>query len=264
MDAAARWKALVQSPEADLPLDQAALLIAAHATGRVDVARQLRHLDEVAAGCGQDTVEGLVEWLFSDLGLRGDTEHYNDPRNSYLDQVLERRLGIPISLSVVVIEVGRRVGISLEGVGMPGHFLVQPAGRAGDEALLDPFSGRWVEPGECRAMAARLVGPATPWSPSWLDPTPTRAILARMLANLAAGHRARQELGALRRISELAAVLPARRPSERYQVAEDLAAGGRLDLAAEMFDDAASDLRLAPDDAARLRARASGLRARLN
>jgi regulator of sirC expression with transglutaminase-like and TPR domain len=264
MDAAARWRTLVRGPEAELPLDEAALLISAHATGQVDVARGLRHLDEVAAGCGQDTVEGLVELLFVDLGLQGDTEHYGDPRNSYLDQVLERRRGIPISLAVLVIEVGRRVGITLEGVGMPGHFLVQPAGRASGEALLDPFSGRWLDPDECRIMAAQLVGPTTPWSPSWLEPTPPRAILARMLANLASGHRTRQELGSLRRISELAAVLPSRRPAERYQVAEDLAAGGRLDLAAGLLDDAASDLRLAPDDAARLRARATGLRARLN
>jgi regulator of sirC expression with transglutaminase-like and TPR domain len=264
MDPATRWRALMRLPEANLPLDEAALLISAHATGTVDIARQLRHLDEVAAGCAQDTVEGLCELLFVELGLRGDVEHYDDPRNSYLDQVLDRRLGIPISLAVVTMEVGRRVGLSLEGVGMPGHFLVQPAGRSGDEPLLDAFSGRWLSVEECKTIAANLVGSATPWTPSWLDPTPRRAILARMLTNLAAGHRSRQEFGALRRVAELAAAIPARRPSERFQVAEDLAAGGRLDLAASLLDDAASDIRLAPDDAARLRARAVGLRARLN
>jgi regulator of sirC expression with transglutaminase-like and TPR domain len=260
----ARWVALVQTPGASFPLDEAALLISAHATGTVDLARELRHLDEVAANCPEDTLGGLCELLFFQLGFRGDTTTYNDPRNSYLDQVLERRLGIPISLSVVAMEVGRRIGVPLEGVGMPGHFLVQPTGRAEGEPLLDVFHQRWVTVEECRELAAGGAGTGMRWSPRWLAPTRPRAILARMLANLASTHRARQDLAALGKVSELAATLPGRPPSERYRVAEDLAASGRWALAARMLEDVAADRRVTAQDAERLRTRAAGLHARLN
>jgi regulator of sirC expression with transglutaminase-like and TPR domain len=254
----------VQTAEAGLPLDEAALLISAHATGNVDIGRELRHLDEVAADCAEDTVGGLCELLFFQLGLRGDTDTYQDPRNSYLDQVLERRLGIPISLAVVAMEVGRRIGVPLEGVGMPGHFLVQPAGRAEHEPLLDVFHQRWVSVDECRQLATRLTGAGARWSPRWLAPTRPRAILARMLANLASTHRVREDLGPLGRVSELAAVIPGRPPAERFQVAEDLAASGRLDLAARLLEELAADRRISAEDAKRLKVKAAGLHARLN
>lgn len=264
VDVTARWAELVQGPERGLPLDEAALLISAHATGNVDVARELRHLDEVAADCAEDTLGGLCELLFFQFGFRGNTDWYEDPRNSYLDQVLERRLGIPISLAVVTIEVGRRIGVPLQGVGMPGHFLVQPAGRADHEPLLDVFHQRWMSVGECRELAGRLTGPAARWSPRWLAPTRSRAILARMLANLAATHRQNQDMGSLGRVAELAAAIPGRPPTERFQVAEDLAASGRLRLAARMYLAVAADKRVDTGDAERLRVKAAALRARLN
>jgi regulator of sirC expression with transglutaminase-like and TPR domain len=264
VDVTARWAELLQGPERDLPLDEAALLISAHATGNVDVARELRHLDEVAADCAEDTLGGLCELLFFQFGFRGNTDYYQDPRNSYLDQVLERRLGIPISLAVVTIEVGRRIGVPLQGVGMPGHFLVQPAGRAEHEPLLDVFNQRWMSVGECRELAGRLTGPGARWSSRWLAPTRPRAILARMLANLAATHREGDDMGALGRVAELAAAIPGRPPAERFQVAEDLAASGRLRLAARMYSDVAADKRISAGDAEKLRVTAATLRARLN
>ncbi|MBO0747221.1 MAG: transglutaminase family protein [Acidimicrobiaceae bacterium] len=264
MDITARWAELVQGPERGLPLDEAALLISAHATGNVDVRRELRHLDEVAADCAEDSLGGLCELLFFQFGFRGNTDYYEDPRNSYLDQVLERRLGIPISLAVVTIEVGRRVGVPLQGVGMPGHFLVQPTGRAEHEPLLDVFNQRWMSVGECRELAGRLTGPGARWSSRWLAPTRPRAILARMLANLAAIHRENLDMGALGRVAELAAALPGRPPAERFQVAEDLAASGRLRLAARMYLSLAADKRVNANDVENLRAKAATLRARLN
>lgn len=264
MDVAARWAEVVQGPERALPLDEAALLISAYATGKVDVARELRHLDELAASCAEDSIGGLCQLLFFELGFRGNTECYTDPRNSYLDQVLTRRVGIPISLAVVAIEVGRRIGVPLEGVGMPGHFLAQPAGRAEDEPLLDVFHRRWVTADECRELVAPMHGPAARWSPRWLAPARPRGILARMLANLAAVHRDAARFGALGRVAELAAAIPGRPPGERFQVAQDLAASGRLGLAARLYHDVAADRRVSSDDAARLRARAAELRARLN
>jgi regulator of sirC expression with transglutaminase-like and TPR domain len=240
------------------------LVIAAHATGSVDISRELRHLDEVAADCEEDNLGGLCQLLFFQLDFRGDTDSYQDPRNSYLDQVLERRRGIPISLAVLAIEVGRRIGVPLEGVGMPGHFLVQPAGREEHEPLLDVFNQRWVSPDECRQLATRLTGPGSKWSPRWLAPTRPRPILARMLANLASIHRASEDYGPLGRVAELAAVIPGRPPAERFQVAEDLATSGRLDLAARILEEVAAHKRVTAEDADRLRVKAAALQARLN
>ena len=118
----AHWRIIASRSEPDLALDEAALVIAAQANPELDVGGQLRRLDELAASLPEAGVASLCRGLFGELGLRGDTKHYDDPRNSYLDQVLNRRLGIPISLSVLLIEIGRRQGLVLEGVGMPGHF----------------------------------------------------------------------------------------------------------------------------------------------
>ncbi len=125
MDASARWSELMGFPEDAVPLDEAALLISAHANPELDVSSQLRRLDHLATQVDRGDSGGLCRVLFEQLGLRGDREHYDDPANSYLDQVLDRRRGIPISLSVLLIEVGRRCGVPLEAVGMPGHFLVR-------------------------------------------------------------------------------------------------------------------------------------------
>jgi len=133
----ARFADLVALPDDEIPLDEAALLIAAQARPELDVGAELGRLDELAGGCGEATLDGLAQHLFTDLGFHGNTEHYQDPDNSYLDQVLERRVGIPIALSVVTMEVGRRLGVALDGVGMPGHFLVRH--RADPATFLDPF-----------------------------------------------------------------------------------------------------------------------------
>ena len=125
MDWLSRWRELMERPERNLPLDEAALVIAAVADPNLDVPAQLSRLDDVAAQIGTADTERVCRWLFETLHLKGDHQSYDDPRNSYLHQILDRRLGIPISLSVLLIEIGRRCGVNLEGVGMPGHFLVQ-------------------------------------------------------------------------------------------------------------------------------------------
>ena len=111
--------------------------IAAHANRGLDVDEQLHRLDDLAMGCPTPTLDGVCEHLFGVVGFQGDTEDYKHPRNSLLDVVLDRRRGIPITLSVVVMEVGRRLGLDLAGVGMPGHFLVRD--RDDDDAFVDPF-----------------------------------------------------------------------------------------------------------------------------
>ena len=102
-------------PEAELPLDEGALLIAAMADVTVDVSVQLARLDDMAAQIGPADTGEVCRFVFETLGVRGDRQTYDDPRNSYLDQVLDRRLGIPISISVLLMEIGRRCGVAARG-----------------------------------------------------------------------------------------------------------------------------------------------------
>src|SRR5947209_12517593 len=132
-DPTARFAELVQRPEEELPLDEGALLIAAHANPELDVEFELALLDDLAERCPAPTLDALRQHLFVDLGFTGNVDDYYDPDNSFLDQVVRRRVGLPIALSVLGIEVGRRLGLRLGGVALPGHFLLRHDG--GDEPL---------------------------------------------------------------------------------------------------------------------------------
>ena len=175
-------------------LARAALAIARIAYPDLDPAPYLRQLDDLAAAVRprlypqaspEAAVTELAGYLFGECGFRGNQEEYYDPRNSYLNDVLERRTGIPITLSVVLIETGARLGLGIEGVGFPGHFLVRVAGSRGP-LLLDPFyGGRPIGERELLARYRTFVGsdaPALP--PDALATTGTPAILTRMLRNL--------------------------------------------------------------------------------
>ena len=175
-------------------LARAALAIARIAYPDLDPAPYLRQLDDLAAAVRprlypqaspEAAVAELAGYLFDECGFRGNQEEYYDPRNSYLNDVLERRTGIPITLSLVLIETGVRLGLGIEGVGFPGHFLVRVAGSRGP-LLLDPFyGGRPIGERELLARYRTFVGsdaPALP--PDALATTGTPAILTRMLRNL--------------------------------------------------------------------------------
>ena len=135
--------------EQELNLAEAALLIAMDEYPGLDVESYLRRLDELASGVQErlpaqagleDTLVTLNQFLFVEQGFSGDTENFDDPRNSFLNEVLDRKLGIPITLSIIYMEVGRRLGLPLKGVSFPGHFLVKFSTQDG-EVVLDPFSG---------------------------------------------------------------------------------------------------------------------------
>lgn len=152
----------------------------------LDVIRCLAALDQLAAECPTPTREGVMGFLFAagadGSGLfTGDRSEYHHWRNSCLDQVVASRRGMPISLAVLAVEVARRVGVRLVGVGLPGHFLV---GDADDRAWFgDPFHGRsGLGVDDCRALL--LQAGVSRWSDRFLDPTPNRLIIARMLNNL--------------------------------------------------------------------------------
>ena len=128
----------------------------------------------------------LADYLFNQAGYQGNADDYADPRNSYLNQVLSRRLGLPISLSVIFLEVGWRLQLPVAGVGLPGHFIVSVSGSDGP-VYLDPFhGGRQLNQDDCRNLALAALGSQAVFEPSWLAPTAPRDIVARMLNNLRA------------------------------------------------------------------------------
>ena len=196
VDALARFVELVQRPEPEVPLDEAALCLAA-GDHPVDVPRRLAQLDDLAARAPA-TVGGLCRHLFVAEGFAGNADDYYDPANSYLDLVLDRRLGIPISLAVVLIEVGRRAGVVIEGVNAPGHFLVRSGGR-----VLDPFAGGREVP-DADAAAAPVAG--------------AHVILARMLANLKAVHIQRRDVTSLRQVLRFRTAIPGVPDSDRAEL----------------------------------------------
>jgi len=262
VDASARWSDLMDLPEGAVPLDEAALLISAHANPGLDVIAQLSRLDELAARVDGTDSQALCRVLFDNLGLRGDREHYDDPANSYLDQVLDRRRGIPISLSVLLIEIGRRRGIRLEAVGMPGHFLVRDP--ADPHLLIDAFDrGRRLSPTDCARLLQSVTGGAGHLTKDMLAATGPWAILARMLANLDGSFERRGDVASLKWVSDLRRTVPAAPPGDRRQLAARLAGLGRLDFAAEVLEQLAQAA-TSPQLRDRLLAEALTLRARLN
>ena len=191
-----RFTALVSGPEAELDLAEAALLIAQEEQPDLDVAHYLQRLDQLAdtvrtklpaSPTPQDRIQALNTHLFFEEGLRGNAGEYYDPRNSFLNEVLERKTGIPITLSVVYMEVGRRLGLSLAGVGFPGHFLVKYTGP-NEEQILDPFAGgTTVTEDQLATKLKSMYGDNNPFVtqiPQLLTPATKKEILIRMLRNL--------------------------------------------------------------------------------
>jgi regulator of sirC expression with transglutaminase-like and TPR domain len=260
----ARFAELARLPEPELAgaLDEAVLLVGAHARPGVDVAAYLGRLDELAEGCEVPTLSGLVHQLFVVEGFAGNRSHYYDPRNSYLHEVLDRRLGIPITLAVVMLSVGRRLGVPLAGVGLPGHFLV----RHEDDppALLDPFAGgAELTLADCEARFRAARGDA-PFDPSLLATVGPHAVLARVLANLQHVFDAGGDQRSLEWVLRLRATLPDAGVAEHAAWAGALASLGRFPEAADALEAGAVALAVDAEAAQKLEARARALRARLN
>ncbi|HEX9686176.1 MAG TPA: tetratricopeptide repeat protein [Burkholderiales bacterium] len=196
MSYAERWKEIAAGPESDIDLVEAALLIAAHEYPGLDVPAYLARMDRIAATLkGRlrrdigpvESIVALNRYLFEELGFSGDAREYYDPRNSFLNEVLDRKLGIPITLAVVYIEVGRHVGLALHGVSFPGHFLVKCPARDG-VIVLDPYAGGAslsLEDLQQRLRALRGgAAPPADIAQRMLAAAGKKDILARMLRNL--------------------------------------------------------------------------------
>lgn len=189
----AQWAELLARPDEDWELDRAALLLAAEEYPLLQIEPYLSLLDSFASRARvrddlfADPVTRIMrlnEVLFSEFGFRGNTDQYFDARNSFLNDVLDRRTGIPITLSVVYLEVARRIELPLVGVGLPGHFLVKYDDGA-QEILLDPFhGGRLLTEDDCRAKIAEMYQGEMRFHKALLAAVSKRQILLRMLRNL--------------------------------------------------------------------------------
>lgn len=260
MDPTARFAELVQGPEPDIRLDEASLLIAAHAYPDLDVEAELRMLDDLAAGCPEPTLEAWRRYVFVDLGFSGDVGSYYDPANSYLNDVVRRRMGLPITLSVVGMELGRRVGLHFEGIGMPGHFLLRDDGDP--PTFLDPFdTGRLLDRAGCEERFHVVNGADAPFLASYLEPVGSRAILSRMLANLRSIFVHTADLRGLEWVLTLRLAVPGVSPLERRDLARVLGSAGRFDEAAAQLEELAGTV---PDQSELVLIEALGFRARLN
>jgi regulator of sirC expression with transglutaminase-like and TPR domain len=183
-------------------LAQAALVIARIEYPRLDAEQYVAMLDamgestrraiERAADASGDRstfscIRALNEHLFEELHFVGNRDRYEDPRNSCLNEVLDRRTGIPITLSVVYMEIARRAGLQVDGINFPGHFLVRcpDAGIRGKGLIIDPFhAGALLSEPDCRVLLQRHVGAEVAFSRSLLAPTTRPQIIVRMLLNL--------------------------------------------------------------------------------
>jgi len=191
----ARFAALVSAPDAGLDLATAALLVAAEEYPQLPLEPYLRRLDVLAERVrdrlGDETapvvvLQELTRVLFREERFRGNVSAYYDPRNSFLNDVLDRRLGIPITLGIVCLEVGWRLGLPLTGVNFPGHFLVRCAGEA-LPLLVDPFEGGAIRfEDEAQALLDRVYGGMVRLQPEFLQAVGKREILVRLLSNLKA------------------------------------------------------------------------------
>jgi regulator of sirC expression with transglutaminase-like and TPR domain len=184
-----------------IDLAQTCLMIAQDAYPGLDVGRYLGEIERMAlrlrarmpqSSAPEDRIVALNQFLFEDLGYWGNTDDYYDPRNSYLNEVIDRKTGIPITLSILYMEVGRRVGLPLEGVSFPGHFLVSVRVRGG-VLVLDPFAGGVPQSeDELRQRLKRVIpedaAADVPVAElpldQFLEPASKRQILARVLRNL--------------------------------------------------------------------------------
>jgi len=218
MDPLEAFAAHLERTDQDIELARAALLVARLEYPDLDVDQYLGVLDTLArqasrviAGLDAPAIvaAALAGFLHHAHRFAGNTVNYYDPRNSYLNDVLDRRVGIPITLSAVYLEVGWRLGLPLEGVGMPGHFLVRHR-HATQPALLDPFTGgTLLTEVDCAARLQQIYGPTAQLTPAMLAPVSTRSILYRMLTNLKHVYVSREDWSrAIRTIDALLVVDP--------------------------------------------------------
>ena len=251
-----------------IDLIRAALVIARTEYPSLDIEAYADRITELArrvAGSVPDlhpqpTLAALNHVLFEEVKLRGNREDYYDPRNSFLNDVLDRGLGIPITLAIVYMEVARRVGFPLSGVGMPGHFLLKHYGGDGGEILIDCFNrGDILSPQDCQSRLDEIYSGDMTLRPEFLHPISRRQILTRMLNNLKTVYLSTRNFRKALPIADLILVIYPQSPEDLKQRALLRYSMGMQRLAAEDLD---AYLRISPkaSDADEIRQMALSIR----
>lgn len=266
-----RLSRIVRQANGDLA--EAALLVCCELQPEVDIEVELLRLDAIADAIrARDVMTGdpefdavaLADHLGGTLGFRGDEDDYHAPRNGLLTNVLDRRRGLPIALSILYVAVGRRLHLPIFGIGLPGHFVVGV--QDGDETIvLDPFhGGRILGAGDLADLVRIGSAGRQEFRRSMLRPSPTPTVIRRLLDNLTRDFHAQGDVENALWTVELKALLPYVPPQDHRVRGELLSAGGRYDEAARAFEDYLEAVGGDAPDADEVRALAIGSRARLN
>ncbi|MBM0740041.1 tetratricopeptide repeat protein [Phormidium sp. CLA17] len=183
----------IQRPDQAINLERAALYIALEEYPDLDVDACIKALDEMAAAVKErlpaelyplKILKTIQQYLYDDLGYSGNRTEYYDPRNSFLNDVIDRRTGIPITLSMVYLAIARRIGLPMVGINMPGHFLIRPIAED-MEIFVDPFhGGEILFLQDCEELLVKVFNRRVELQPEYLAPVSNRQLLGRLLTNL--------------------------------------------------------------------------------
>lgn len=265
-----RLAALVRRPDCDLA--EAALLCCVEAEPDLDVDVALLRLDAIAdslrtsgfqATTPNESAQGLRSHLVAGLGFSGDRATYNDPDNALLSRVLDRRKGLPITLSILWVAIGRRLGVPIHGIGLPGHFVVG-IGDGEERVVIDPFhDGAVLDEQSMSQLVTRTTSGSVAFTRSMLRPSTPPAIIRRLLNNLTRDYQAVGDAAAALWSVDLKLLLPAIAAEDHRARGELLLHVGRFDEAADAFE-TYLDVAEGPPDGEDVRRRAINARARLN
>jgi regulator of sirC expression with transglutaminase-like and TPR domain len=265
------FRAAIAVPDDQIDLGRAALAIAQEEYPNLRVETYLERLDRLAAAArdrsaGEHSPYRLIACLnhilFTQERYRGNHHDYYDPRNSFLNDVIERRTGIPITLSVLYMEVALRVGLNLHGIGFPGHFLVKYVGDEG-EIVIDPYDQGEVRTGEeLQEMLDRLYGGKVAFHPDFLAPVSNRDIVQRMLNNLKGIYLRQENFAKALSTAERLVIID---PTSAQEIRDRGLLYLKLERFSQAIDDLETYLRLVPDavDAEEIREQVDGLKRRV-
>lgn len=258
-DPAEKFGQLLQDEE--FALHEGALCIAAHGCPGMDFQAELDRLHALVDRCDRSTRDGMLHSLFSELGFHGNRADYYDPRNSFLNEVIHRRTGIPISLAVLTIAIGQLSGNDFDGIGLPGHFLIRD--RNETDVFIDVYAGgALLDAQGCEQLFHQITGGDKGFHPAYLAPVDHSSIMERMLGNLRAIYAQNKDYANLEWVLELRTMCPSVPAGEAKQLGMINMERGRFDQAARRFEQLAQVAE--DDDEDQLQRLATLARARMN
>jgi regulator of sirC expression with transglutaminase-like and TPR domain len=235
MDLDVTLAALAGDPATPVDLAEVALHLARDEYTDLDITAYLARIDSLAdtlrpritGDLAVDAVQ-LTHFLFEEERFAGNADDYYDARNSYLNEVLDRKFGLPITLSVLAVAVGERAGLSVAGVGLPGHFIAKVVDPDGSEVLFDPFhGGQFLDPAGCEALVEAVTGQPFTLTPEAAATTPPGLIVARMLTNLKSVYLKDGDFARAARVIERLVQLAPDDPTQRRDLGVSLIHAGK-------------------------------------